>query len=69
MKLLITKVCITCGQVVDILVNKEDYDLYKQGIVKVQDAFPYLKPAEREMLISGICGDCFDAMFTNEEEE
>lgn len=68
-KLIVTKICRTCGQVIDIEVNKIDYDRYKAGLIKVQDAFPYLTADEREMLMTGICGDCYDAMFADYEEE
>jgi len=33
-----------------------------------QDCFPYLPAAEREFLISGICGKCWDEMFGGEED-
>jgi len=29
----------------------------------IQNALPYLSADERELLISGICGGCFDKMF------
>lgn len=69
MPVFVTRVCKTCGQVIEMEVNEKDLVMYRAGVKKAQDAFPYLTPAEREMLISGICGDCFDAMFTDEEEE
>jgi hypothetical protein len=34
-----------------------------------KDCFPHLTPAEREFLISGICGECWDAMFPHDAEE
>lgn len=51
-KLIVTKICRTCGRVIDIEVNKIDYDRYKAGLIKVQDAFPYLTADEREMLMT-----------------
>lgn len=44
------------------MVWEEDYQRYVEGSY-VQDAFPYLSSAEREMLISRTCGPCFDGMF------
>jgi hypothetical protein len=35
----------------------------------IQDALPMLSADERELLISGICGHCFDTMFCEEEPE
>lgn len=69
MPIIVTKICKTCGQVIEMEVNEKDLVMYRAGVVKVQDAFPYLTPAEREILVSDICGDCFDAMFAKEEEE
>jgi hypothetical protein len=34
-----------------------------------QDAFPHLTADERELLISGTCGSCFNAMFPEDDEE
>lgn len=32
----------------------------------IQNAMPELSPDVREILISGICGSCFDRMFSGE---
>jgi len=45
-----------------------DYNAFTHG-VHAQDAFPYLSAGEREMLISGICGACWDKLFADEEED
>jgi hypothetical protein len=34
--------------------------------VNVQIAFPYLSAGEREMLVSGICGKCWDGFLGGE---
>ena len=34
----------------------------------IQKQFPYLKPEEREMLLSGICPDCWDKNMKGEAE-
>jgi hypothetical protein len=38
-----------------------------QGGELIQNAMPYLSADERELLISGTCGTCFDNMFGGEE--
>jgi len=38
-----------------------------QGGAIIQDVMPYLTDDERELLISGTCGSCFDEMFPPEE--
>lgn len=48
--------------------ESEDLRRWKSGVL-VQKAFPYLKPAERELLISGFCDSCFESMFGDEEED
>ncbi len=47
------------------MVRFEDYKAWENGKV-IQDAMPYLTPGEREVLISGTCGSCFDKMFGGE---
>ena len=39
-----------------------DYEAWENGKL-IQDVMPYLSADEREVLISGICGPCFDKMF------
>lgn len=60
--ILIQKVCRECCKTVKMSVDPEGVRQYNEG-EKVQDAFPYLTADEREILISGICGECFDKMF------
>ena len=57
--------CPFCGRSNEVEVNEMDYLDWDDGM-KVQDAFPYLTASEREMLISGICPTCWDAMFGKE---
>lgn len=36
---------------------------YQSGQIRyIQDAFPYLTPAQRERFLTGICESCFDTM-------
>ena len=63
----IDTVCPFCGRSHTILVRGEDYFAW-QGGKCAQDAFPYLSADEREMLISGICPQCWDNMFGEEED-
>ncbi len=57
--------CPICGHGNFVDVNENDYDDWCDG-TKAQVAFPYLAAWEREMLISGICPTCWDAMFREE---
>lgn len=60
--------CITCKTNHEVFVNPVDMERYKNG-THAQDAFPYLTEDQRELLISQICGTCFDAMFEGDEDE
>ena len=59
---MIETTCPFCGAVNMIEVNLIDYWDWKD-VKLAQDAFPYLTFDEREMVISGICPECFDSMF------
>ena len=48
------------------MVNGQDVVDWKGGKY-IQDAMPYLSADERELLISGTCGTCFDKMFGGSE--
>ena len=60
--------CQKCGDTQTMLVKKTDLRDWKQGKY-IQDAMPYLTADDRELLISGTCGPCFDNMFPEEEDE
>lgn len=50
--------CPICGKTNEVVVRAADYKAWQAGVL-AQNAFPYLSPDEREMLISGICGRCW----------
>ena len=54
--------CIKCNDIHLIIADSEDVKQWVNGAL-IQDAMPYLSPDEREILISGICGMCFERMF------
>lgn len=55
--------CRICGKVYIVTVEKEDYEKYKSGEGYIQDIFPYLSAADRELLISQTCDECWHKMF------
>ena len=61
--------CTMCHRTFILLVKRADLERYKRGESHIQHIFPYLKPAERELLISKTCGECFDKLFPEEETE
>lgn len=58
--------CINCGRVVEVFVNENDFYDWQNGTL-IQNAMPYLTADEREVMISRICGTCFDKMFGEDE--
>ena len=62
----IHKDCYMCGQTYRLKVPQGLWD-YEHGAF-VQTSFPDLNADERELLISGTCGDCWAKMFPPEEE-
>ena len=62
MKININTTCPICGKSTTVEVEYDDYCKYESGEL-IQKCFPYLSAAEREMLISGICDNCWNKMF------
>ncbi len=58
--------CIICKTKHTILVPTAGYTKWAKGQAKIQDAMPGLSADERELLMSGICGRCFDKAFSEE---
>ena len=61
--------CRFCDAMYNMTVGINDYFEWLGERKHIQDAMPYLKPAERELLISHTCQDCWDRMFGQDEEE
>ena len=59
-------ICINCyyGEIVS--APEEDFMKWYEGGY-IQDIFHYLSAETREIMISGICGECYDKMFGEEE--
>jgi hypothetical protein len=61
--------CIECGHEEAPTVDADKYLRWKDGEGHVQHMFPELSDDTRELMISSICGKCFDSLFGNEDEE
>ncbi len=57
--------CSMCGEAEVMNLNEEHVAKWRSGAY-AQDAFPYLLPSEREMLISGTHPECWERLFGNE---
>lgn len=64
-KLLAIIKCVSCGTKHTIEVTEEQIMKYKRGAL-IQDVFPNMSAGLREMFITGICDNCFDAMDKDE---
>lgn len=60
--------CCHCGVEQSFDVISADYDNWQAGEL-AQNAFPYLSPGQREMMISQTCDTCWDRMFSTDEED
>ena len=60
--------CRLCGRVHRMVFDESRFDRVLSG-EHVQDVFPDMSPADRELFfISGTCGSCWDDIFGNREE-
>ena len=64
---MIQATCQHCKESSELAVNKQDIIDWTAGKY-IQDAMPYLSADERELLISGTCGKCWENMFGGCEE-
>jgi hypothetical protein len=55
--------CESCSNLYTMMYNREDMTDWLSGSLFIQDAMPYLSDNERELLLSGICGECFEKFF------
>lgn len=65
-KLKLQRQCKICRKVKTVEMSEEAFEMWTFG-AHIQDAAPELSADDRELLISGICGPCFDEMFGEEE--
>jgi len=63
-QIIIKKTCNQCNELHQIHIYKEDYKAWENSKL-IQEAMPYVPKDIRELLISGICGSCFDGLFEN----
>ena len=61
-QIIVKKTCNQCNELHQIHVYKADHDAWKNGKL-IQEVMPYVPTHMRELLISGICGSCFDRLF------
>jgi hypothetical protein len=56
--------CVHCGEGSEVLLDGSDYyRFFVKGEGYVQEVFPYLSAAQRELLVTGIHPDCWNTVF------
>jgi hypothetical protein len=60
--------CRTCKTEFEIKAYEKDMNDWNKGKKHIQNAMPYLNANTRELLISGICGTCFDKLYGSDDE-
>ena len=62
--------CRMCGNTKAIYVTEESWEEYNSPNRRlVQEIFSYLSAEDRELLISNTCNECWNKMFSFEEED
>jgi hypothetical protein len=62
----ITTTCPFCGKRHAFELDAEAVALWRAG-VHIQHVFPEMSADDRETLVSGACGPCFDLVFADED--
>lgn len=58
--------CPMCGKVTEHTITEEQYLAIQQGKM-IQSVFPDMNPSEREQFVSGICPECWEKTFPEDE--
>ena len=61
--------CRICRNVYTLTVCPDKFQAWHEGSMLIQDALSELSAAERELLISGTCGVCFNEMFGVDDDD
>ncbi len=61
--------CPYCEKVSTVIVKEEDWRKWLDGKNFIQDAFPDLPPEQRELFLTGICGECYAKMSEDLDED
>ena len=60
--------CTMCDEPQELNISEiqyQDWRLNRESLPPIQDHFPELTDDQRDLLISGVCEDCFDQLFGN----
>jgi len=60
--------CTKCREITKFSLDREGFMKWKGGIC-IQEALPDVSPDIRELMISGVCGTCFDKLFSEGSQD
>jgi hypothetical protein len=60
--------CPVCNKHNNVFVEEEEYKAYQAG-AHIQSSLVSNTPEEREMLLTGICGECWNNIFAEDEDD
>lgn len=66
---LLIRNCPVCDEPHKLIVDYYAFEDWADGIKNLQDAFPDMPPAEQELLLTGMDGECFANMPKEEDYE
>lgn len=55
--------CVKCREPKTVSCTDDEYVAWKNSGALIQNAMPNVPKEERELLISGYCGDCWEKLF------
>ena len=61
--------CPLCGAISHVTCDEDAYDRYVTTRTPIQEIFPDMDLHTRELLISGMCLDCQNRFFTEDDED
>lgn len=65
--MVVDRKCMRCGEIKSISVPDAGFQEWQAGEL-IQVAMPDVSAGDRQLLMSGICGECYDEMFPDENE-
>ena len=58
--------CPCCGIHSEVCFNQEDYQRWKNKEGYMKHLMPYLSRADREVMSSGVCNECWEAVWADD---
>lgn len=67
-KVCLERKCPSCGKVWNVVISVEQFtEMQTPGSKRIQEILPDVPAAEREFFLTGICPECWNNIFAEEE--